>query len=162
MFRNENAPKKKRLINLCEHLSSPKKFSNENIPSKLLNELALLSTQNFKIAIKSKFQSLVLPLSKNAVLPIDQIKPDDEEMELSDPDENSLEKGVLTESNSVSSPLVNDYVILKCDIINRSLTLVPPIRIFVPYNYPDTNPFVDCVQIDEFEDDMLPDYSKFT
>lgn len=142
-------------------MSSPNKFSNENIPTKLLNELASLSTQDFKISIKSKYQSLVLPLSKNAILPKEQGKPDEDAMEQSDSIEDRIEKSVLTESNSVSSPLENDYVILKCDIVNRSLTLVPPIRICVPYNYPDTNPFVDCVQIDEFEDDMLPDYSKF-
>ena len=52
------------------------------------------------------------------------------------------------------------YVNLNCKIINRKLVLVPSIRVFVPYNYPDANPIVDNIQLDEFNDDMLPGYSK--
>ncbi len=145
VFKNENEPKHKRLINLCEHLVSPKKVSNENIPVKLLNELASLSNYKYKIDVKSKYQSLVLPVTKAG-----KLKSDVKSEGLSQADMNCL----------TSSALENDYVILKCDIVNRSLPLVPPIRVFVPYNYPDANPFVDCVQLDEFEDDMLPEYSK--
>ncbi len=143
IYKNETEPKKKRLINLCEHLVSPKKVSNENIPVKLLNELALLSNQKFKIEVRSKYQALILPIGKSGKFKNEG---------LSENDTNC--------SNSLA--LENDYIILKCNIVNRSLPLVPAIRIFVPYNYPDANPFVDCVQLDEFEDDMLPEYrNKF-
>lgn len=83
-----------------------------------------------------------------------------ETMGQSDEDTKRKSNSDQTEADMESSALENDYVILKCDIVNRSLTLVPPIRIFVPYNYPDENPFVDCIQLDEFGDDMLPEYSK--
>ena len=167
-FKTENSTKKKRLINLCEHLVSPRKISNENIPVKLLNELATLSNHKFKIEIKSKYQSLTLPLGKHSQkVQIKSNSPDQKENgDAMDQCDDEIKNQVLTESNqqsdsnSSSSALQNDYVILKCDIVNRSLTLVPAVRIFVPYNYPDANPFVDCVQFEEFEDDMLPEYSK--
>lgn len=107
--------------------------SNEKIPKKLLHELAILSALQFKIEVKSKYQSLVLPAQDETVSDL----PKDE------------------------SPLENDYVNLNCNITNRKLVLVPPVRIFVPYNYPDVNPIVDNIQLDDTEDDMLPGYSKF-
>lgn len=154
-FRNENSQKRKRLINLCEHLVSPKKFCNENVPVKLLNELASLSNQKFSIDIKSKYQSLVLPYDNKKSTKF-HLKSNSDEME-HDMNDNRILK--QTDNNAISSALENDYVLLKCNIVNRSLPLVPAIRIFVPYNYPEANPFVDCVRLDEFEDDMLPEYS---
>ena len=59
------------------------------------------------------------------------------------------------------SPLDNDYITLKCRIISENVILVPPISILAPYSYPDSNPIVDCIQLDEFDDDMLPEYSNY-
>ncbi len=106
----------------------------------MLNELAALPNSQFRIEIKSKYQSLVLP----------KLKLESESENESDIDNTNF---------SNSSPLENDYVNLNCKIINRKLYLVPPIRIFVPYNYPDSNPIVDNIQLDEFNDDILPKYS---
>ena len=140
---------------------SPKKASNESVPIKLLNELASLSNQKFQIDLKSKYQHLTLPLTRKA-LKKSHLKSLDNQEAMEHSDEDFKDKRLTTDSDedTESSALENDYVILKCNIVNRSLTLVPPIRIFVPYNYPDENPFVDCVQLDEFGDDMLPEYSK--
>ena len=149
--------KRKRLQNLRNHLAPANNVSNENIPKRLFGELASLPNNQFRIEIKSKFQSLVLPPSHNM---------SESKAKLENNSENDSDfkcdsmKTIFSENNS-ASPLENDYVNLYCKIVNRKLVLVPPIRVFVPYNYPDANPIVDSIQLDEFNDDMLPNYSKF-
>jgi hypothetical protein len=138
--------KRKKLINLRENQSQSKAIAIDKVsPSKLLIELASLSSFNFQIEMKSKYQTLFFPLSEKT---LNDVKVTNNKM-LENEDENILK---------VSS-LETDYIILKCSIINEKLVLVPPIRIFVPYNYPKNNPFVDLNQIDEFDDEMLPEYS---
>lgn len=148
--------------------------SNENIPRKLLIELASLSSGKFKVEAKSKYQSVVLPIDSNqkkslsgnnALQRMNSQLIKDEPMQ---PSSNLIEQSShynssnrIKSTSSSSTPLENYYVTLKCTIVNKSLALVPPIRIFIPYNYPDSNPLVDCIQLDEFDDDMLPEYSLF-
>ena len=62
---NDNAKmftKRKRLINLRENIPLKSFTDNQTIPKKLLVELASLPNTKFRIEIKSKHQSLVLPL----------------------------------------------------------------------------------------------------
>ncbi len=147
---------------LIQERKNNNKYSNENIPKKLLNELASLSNLQFRVEIKSKNQLLVLPsLSNNSNDSKKQKLFNDTDKEMnSDANNNNILGDSKSHNMPENSPLENDYVILKCEIINRNLVLVPPIRIFVPYNYPDANSFVDCIQLDDFDDDMLPDYSN--
>ena len=149
--------KRKPLINLREQFIQCKKSTHEIIPKKLLNELASLSYFQYKIEIKSKNQCLVLPLAEE-INKVTLIEPKKIKFE-NENDQDIIMDSALNGSVS-SSPLENDYIILKCEIVEKNLVLVPPIRIFVPYTYPDSNPFVDCVQMDDCDDDMLPDYSE--
>ncbi len=141
--------KKKHVINLRENQNQSNFISLDKvIPSKLLIELASLSSLNFKIEMKSKYQTLAFPLPlKN----LNEIKA--KFFNDSNKSEN-LDSKILE-----ISPIEKDYIILKCSIVNKNLVLVPPIRIFVPYNYPKNNPFVDLLQLDDFDDEMLPEYS---
>jgi hypothetical protein len=149
--------KRKRLQNLRNHLAPANNVSNENIPKKLFSERASLPISQFRIEIKSKFHSLVLP-SQNMI---------ESKAKLENNSENEVDfdriksNPLRPDENNSASPLENDYVNLNCKIVNRKLVLVPPIRVFVPYNYPDANPIVDIIQLEEFSDDMLPGYSKF-
>ena len=157
-----NELRRKKIINLRENISKSKgSVSNETVPSKLLTELAILPTFKFQIELKSKYQSLVLPLDPNKPL---KTKPKlDEKSSDGESDGQDIETDFGTELPETPNfaSLENDYVVLKCTIVNRFLPLVPPIRIFVPYDYPGSNPFVDCLQLDEFDDDMLPEYSDY-
>jgi hypothetical protein len=151
-------PKKKSLINLRDNLPDNKNTANENIPRKLILELASLSNIKYKIEIKSKNQSLVLPI---------QFETSNETSIKNEPDlNNGTTKEPLNhnvnKSNQVtiqSSPLDKDYITLKCSIANKNLALVPPIKILTPYSYPESNPIVECVHLDDYDDDMLPEYS---
>ena len=196
------------MINLRDHLnqSQVEHTGAKCIPTKLLIELIALSQHNFRIELKSKYQTISLPLpiakvrsnanrladagtsNVNAVKTLCMYESADSQSSLADNDDYQSTAGAATaisgmnpasthatsmaqsasaslsslkSSTSSLSPLQNEYIISKCYITNENLTLVPPIRIFIPYNYPDVNPFVDCVQLDEFDDDMLPEYSGF-
>ena len=151
-----NNLKRKKLINLRENLHlNTVTPSNETIPKKLLFELASLSDLKFRIEIRSKYQSLVLPLMLNNrnYSENDNLVSLSENVKIEQMDEN---KSVIKSS----SPLDNDYITLKCQIINENVALVPPINILTPYSYPESNPIVDCIQLPEFDDDMLPEYSN--
>jgi hypothetical protein len=124
---------------LRDHLTEKKTTLNDSIPIKLLYEISSLPSFKFRIEVRSKLESLVLPFKSAS---------------------NEEEEEQQENKEFLSSPLDNDYVTLNCKIINKKLPLVPPIRIFVPYSYPELNPFVDCIQLDNFDDDMLPEYSK--
>lgn len=149
--------RRKNIINLRDKLMPHRSISNENIPRKLLIELASLASSKFKIEVKSKCESIVLPgshpqppsrtISSQNVVKFDI-----------DQDEPATNNSKVPASKALS-PLENYYAVLKCTIVNKSLALVPPIRVFIPYNYPDSNPLVECLQLDEFDDDMLPEYS---
>ena len=142
-----------------ENLPLKSAASNETIPKKLLVELAALSNLKFRIEIKSKHQSLVLPL----LFKKDSNQVDVENLNLVTFSENKPEPASLTDENKTAnsiSPLDNDYITLRCRIISENVALVPPICILTPYTYPETNPIVDCIQLDEFDDDMLPEYSN--
>lgn len=140
-----------------------KNIANENIPRKLLIELASLSSGKFRVEAKSKYESVVLPISsagvskksEQPVLVQRAIKTENE----SSSSTNDTTKATTTTTTTNSSPLENYYVTLKCTIVDKNVALVPPIRIFIPYTYPESNPLVDCIQLDEFDDDMLPEYS---
>ena len=167
---NENQEEKltKKLVNLRENLINKSKKSENNEPQKLLVELASLSTKMFKIEIKSKqLNSLVLPLSKRNLLEnknkltrfnkrneTEKVETDLSLMEIDSQTTND------TKPISRVNDFENDYICLKCSIVNKELLLVPPIQIFVPYNYPKSNPLVHCIQLEDFDDDMLPEYSK--
>lgn len=141
--------KTKQLINLRENQNQSKVVTIEKIlPSRLLIELTSLSSIDFKIEMKSKYQTLAFPLSIKSF--------NDLKVQFSS---DSINSKLANQDIMKASPLENDYIILKCSIINKNLVLVPPIRIFVPYNYPKNNPFVDLFQLDEFDDEMLPEYS---
>lgn len=73
---------------------------------------------------------------------------------------NSTNSTSHSPTNSNDNKYINDYIILICKINNAQLVLVPPIKIYVPYDYPQSNPFVELLQLDDMDDDMLPDYSK--
>ncbi|CAF0937560.1 unnamed protein product [Brachionus calyciflorus] len=156
MFKIDNelgggCKQRKPLVNLRDSLTSHKNILNESIPKKLLIELAGLSNEKFRIEVKSKYESIILPVhDKLSRVQGIKMENNDQESEQDIQIENKIQQ---------SSPLENYYVTLKCVIVNKSLALVPPIRIFVPYNYPDQNPLVDCVQLPEFDDDMLPEYN---
>lgn len=151
--------RRKNIINLRDKLMPHRSISNENIPRKLLIELASLASSKFKIEVKSKCESIVLPgshpqppsrtISSQNVVKFDI-----------DQDEPTTNNSSKVPASKALSPLENYYAVLKCTIVNKSLALVPPIRVFIPYNYPDSNPLVECLQLDEFDDDMLPEYSK--
>lgn len=156
--------RRKQLVNLRDNLAINKNTTNENIPRKLLIELASLSNMKYKIEVKSKYQSVVLPLNfnKQKQSKLKQINNNYEsgkDLAIKDESQSQIDFNTSGSNKLKPSPLENDYVTLKCLIINKSLVLVPPIHIFVPYNYPESNPFVDCEQLDEFDDDMLPEYS---
>ena len=108
---------------------------NETLPQTLLYELSSLSTLKYKINLKSKSFSLNLPVNT-----FEQI----------------FEQTSISDDKRYSS----DYISLVCKINNLKLPLVPPIKIYVPYDYPNTNAFVECVQLEEYDDDMLPEYRK--
>lgn len=111
---------------------------SQKIPKILLNELASLPKAKYKINLKTKTQTLNIPKIQHN---------EDENMIPSDDD---------TSSNSIS----NDYIILNCFIDESvKLPLVPPIKIFVPFKYPESNPFVEMEQNDN-NDDILPEYSN--
>lgn len=160
--------KRKKLQSLRNHLTPANNVSNENIPKRLLSELASLSNNEFRIEIKSKFQSLVLPTTRkpseltdstSAKRKIDSNSENDVDFD-SDYMPSAKNEIKTNEKSDSSSPLENDYVKLNCKIINRKLVLVPPIRMLVPYNYPDANPIVDCIQLEECDDDLLPGYGR--
>ena len=156
--------------NTRDKLMPYKSIPNENIPRKLLIELASLSTLKFKVEAKSKSQSVVLPIAlhNRGGLGLQQIQTSIKLENSNDNTDQALPKSVDVAksrenddgSSKTTMSLENYYVTLKCTIVNKSLALVPPIRIFIPYNYPESNPLVDCIQLDEFDDDMLPEYSK--
>jgi hypothetical protein len=143
---------------------------NERIPQKLIIELASLPIHKFKVEAKSKCQSIILPIAptkqshqiKSNKINGQSVKQENgcDDSELDTVNENNLETMNLGE-NRLPKPLENSYVSLKCTIINKNLALVPPIKICIPYNYPDSNPLVDCIQLEDFDDDMLPGYSNF-
>lgn len=168
--------KRKNLINLREKFIPNKSIGNEKIPKKLLFEIASLSQEKFKIEAKSKSESVVLPLQiankQNQLSKVINLKTEkDIIMDTTDTtflNTTNHQTAIKSETNRTkvvtspsSSPLENYYVTLKCTIVNRRLALVPPIRIFIPYNYPEANPLVDLIQLDEFDDDVLPEYSIF-
>lgn len=142
---NEFESEKKKLVNLRECESS-KNFQNEKIPEKLLLELADLPKEKFRIEAKSREKFIILPLQSDSI--------ENAKMETSDLNDSDQEN----ESNK--SSMENYYVTLNCKIVNKNLVPVPAIRIYVPYEYPHQNPFVDCVQISNQEDDILPNYRK--
>jgi hypothetical protein len=119
----------------------PKPVSNDTVPQTLLYELSSLSILKYKINLKSKLFSLNLPVGffEN----------------IFDKDSNSM-----NDFDSQSNKYSIDYITLICKINNVKLPLVPAIRIYVPYDYPNMNAFVECVQLDEYDEDMLPEYSK--
>ena len=117
-------------------------ISTDCVPQTLLIELSSLSTLKYKIGLKSKSFSLNLPV--NSV--------DKESVLLSQSSDSSSD-----EHNKYAS----DYILLNCRINNVKLPLVPPIKVLVPYDYPNSNAFVECVQLEEFDEDMLPEYSKY-
>jgi hypothetical protein len=115
---------------------------NANVPQILLIELSSLSTLKYKIGLKSKSFSLNLPV--NTV------------------DKESI---LLTQSNDFgenNNKYSSDFITLNCRINNAKLPLVPPIKVLVPYDYPNNNAFVECIQLDEFDEDMLPEYSNYS
>ena len=126
---------------------------DQTVPSKLLIELASLSSENFKIEMKSKYNTISFPISINDIKNNKYLNDSTNVKQENQHENNSLN------SSSKLSPIQNDYIVLKCSIVNKDLVLVPPITIFAPYNYPDINPIVNCIQLDEFDDDMLPEYS---
>jgi hypothetical protein len=150
--------KKKPLINLRDNLPDNKTTPNENIPRKLLLELASLPDFKYKIELKSKNQSLVLPVqfeTSNETLKRKLVKYESDEIVKEPLHHSSFNTNVTIQS----SPLDKDYITLKCSISNRKLALVPPIKILTPYTYPEANPIVECIHLDDFDDDMLPEYS---
>ena len=158
----------KKMTNLRENISKSKGVSNETIPRNLLTELTILATFKFQIEIKSKYQSLVLPLDPNKQLRTKPKLDEKSSNEESNGQEIKTDLGAELSESSNSGSLENDFVLLKCTIANRFLTVVPPIRIFVPYDYPSSNPFVNCLQLDDndedclqCDDDMLPEYSDY-
>lgn len=161
--------KRKNLINLREKLIPHKNIMNERIPQKLIIELASLPIHKFKVEAKSKCQSIILPIApkqshqiKSNKINGQSVKQENgcDDSELDTVNENNVETMNWGE-NRLPKPLENSYVSLKCTIINKNLALVPPIKICIPYNYPDSNPLVDCIQLEDFDDDMLPGYSNF-
>jgi hypothetical protein len=128
-------------------------MKNQVLPSKLLIELASLPSEHFKVEMKSKCQSITFPLSTDNLNNL-KVKSIGNSSDLN----LGKEKKSDQEINQTNSPLENDYIILKCFIVNKDLPLVPPIRIYTTHSYPQVNPFVDCIQLDESDDDMLPDY----
>lgn len=167
---------RKKLVSLKDNLNKPKhqESSEERVPKKLLIELSSLPNQKFKIEVKTPHQRFVLPLTTG--LSSSKTKEDSQKelhAELKSSDDAHVpsaggQMDVDHYPSSTTTPLTpqvapsleNEYVTLRCSISNKTLTLVPPIRVFVPFNYPETNPFVDCIQLDDFDDDMLPEYSK--
>ncbi len=157
------------MINLRESLINKSTKYENNEPQKLLVELASLPTKMFKIEIKSKqLNPLILPLSKKNLLEnknklIRLNKKCQTEKAKNDWSLMEIESLQINDTKSIArfSDFENDYMCLKCSIVNKELLLVPPIQIFVPYNYPKSNPFVHCLQLEDFDDDMLPEYSKF-
>lgn len=135
-----------------------KNIANENIPRKLLIELASLSSGKFRVEAKSKYESVVLPISPGVNKKSEQPVLLQRAIKTENESSSSSTNGTKTTTTN-SSPLENYYVTLKCTIVDKNVALVPPIRIFIPYNYPESNPLVDCIQLDEFDDDMLPEYS---
>jgi hypothetical protein len=129
-------------------------FENSQIPSKLLFELASLSSAKFKIELKAKFKSLVLPLDNN------QDKEKDENLNYFTYLNQNFNKNKKNQPNKTNESGESNYIQLNCVLMNRKLALVPPIRILLEYNYPESNPFVDCEEMCDHEDDMLPGYSK--
>ena len=121
-------------------------LSNQ-IPRVLLFELASLPQNKYKIEIRTKYMSLCLP--KNKKLEEDHDDPSDQ-ME--------TDVSTLTETDHIFAKYSDDYVLLKCSLNNDYMPLVPPIRILVPFDYPNSNPFVELIQISDFDDDMLPEY----
>jgi hypothetical protein len=165
----DSGSRRKLLINLREKYPlDPPVVSNERIPKKLLIELASLSSLRFKIEVKSKCQSIVLPLERrgneeNVGAKVKRVEFDQEDEDEEDENESSHVDGGPIKSHVTinASPLDNDYITMKCRIVSENIVLVPPINILAPYSYPDANPIVECIQLDEFDDDMLPEYNTF-
>lgn len=121
-----------------------KKTPNRTVPQTLLLELAHLCPLKYRINVRSNSNcSIILPKYKGNV----------EAVRLPLINEAS-DEGVSDKKYS------SDYILLTCYITTKSLPLVPPIRILVPYDYPDTNGFVDCIHTNNSEEDMLPEYSN--
>ena len=112
-------------------------LSDETVPQRLLYELALLSPLKYKINVRSKSFSLNLP-----VITVDR---------------DSLGLTTTSEADGDNNKY-SDYITLTCKISNTDLPLVPPIKILVPYDYPNTNGFVECIHSEELKEDMLPNY----
>jgi hypothetical protein len=120
------------------------------VPSKLLIELATLSNLKFKIELMSKLQSLTLPIQRSN-------SNDTVAVSALDFADRLAENGTLSKQSS----LEKNYITLTCLIVSKNVALVPPIRVLLPYSYPDANPFVDCKQLYDDGDDMLPGYGEF-
>ena len=125
------------------------------VPTKLLIELASLSSEKFRVELKSRTQSITLPLQDNS-------------NHSNTPREDDIAAAFNLSNDDIKdstlriagSALEKNYITLTCLIVNKQVALVPPIRILLPYNYPEMNPLVDCVQMYDNDDDMLPGYSK--
>jgi hypothetical protein len=118
-----------------------------SIPKELLFELASLPADKYKIEIKSKYMSLTLPPSSLPSSPRSTI------------DENN-DQQMDIENDENFNKYSDDYVLLVCNLNNENKPLlVPPIRIYAPYDYPNSNPIIECIQADDTEDEMLPEYS---
>lgn len=162
--------KRKPLVNLRENLVVQRNTSlDQHIPKKLAIELASLPGQKFKIEAKSKNETVVFPLGQsnnikssltrlNGIVNLKQENEYNYSEGMNETESENM-KSINTKEAPVSA-LENKFVLLKCTILSKELPLVPPIRIFIPYNYPETNPFVDCIHAEESEEDMLPDYGK--
>lgn len=146
-------------LNIRDRLMPHRSVASDTIPRKLLIELASLSPQKFKIEAKSKCQTVVLPINvtTRTATGLENRTPVPKAKVAT----NGNGAAATAAAAASASPLENYYVTLKCTIVDKSLALVPPIRIFIPYNYPESNPLVHCIQLDEFDDDMLPEYSQF-
>jgi hypothetical protein len=130
--------------NIKDALPNSNNPDDWKVPNKLIMELASLSSLKFRIELKSKFQTLTLPIHKtHENVPFDFA--------------DRTETGTLSRLSS----LEKNFITLTCLIVNKNVALVPPIRVLMPYSYPDANPFVDCKQLYDNGDDMLPGYGMF-
>lgn len=139
----------KLMSSVMNQLATSPSEHNFQIPTRLLIELASLPDHKFKIELKSRSQTLTLPVVDD------------------DSTGNEIKTPNLIDPNSPTYPpqsddhsLEKNYIILTCLIVSKSVALVPPIRILLPYTYPDANPLVDCIQLYDSEDDMIPGYSN--
>jgi hypothetical protein len=131
------------------------------LPTKLLIELASLSGHKFRVELKSKLQTLVLPL------PSKEEKNDEHHDRVAHRNSavvprsfggKSAHEDLLSSHHAAS--LDKNFITLTCTIVSNSVALVPPIRVLLPYSYPEANPFVDCKQLYDNDDDMLPGYGE--